>query len=135
MTAWKVTLLATQWLLLSVQSAPSQKCLTFTASIPPHCLSTARFPLAYQQLFLPPKEFDRDYNGHLKIEHMRPDEIDRQCGSAVKPGNRALACARRADIENCTIYIMFENYLRELGWNYEIVFRHERGHCLGWHHD
>jgi hypothetical protein len=33
---------------------------------------------------LPPKEFDHEYDGELKIKHMIPEDIYRLCSSAVK---------------------------------------------------
>jgi hypothetical protein len=30
---------------------------------------------------------------------------------------------------------MFEGDLNRLGWDYNIVLRHELGHCNGWHHN
>ena len=116
MTAWKVTLLATQWLLLSTQSVP--------------------LDVKWEQGVLPPKEFDHEYDGELKIQHMIAEDIDELCRGAVRDGQRALACTRAfyGNPKSCTIYMMTEDDLARLGWNYNIVLRHELGHCNGWHH-
>src|SRR5262245_55481333 len=142
MTAWKVTLLATQWLLISTQAAPSQKCLTTTASIPPHCMS-AKVPIDLQRrLILPPKEFDHDFDGRLDIRHGSVDEIRSRCAMAIKDDfdRPALACAAPpplgiGDPKTCTVYMMFEGDYVRLGWDYSLILRHEIGHCNGGRHD
>jgi hypothetical protein len=86
---------------------------------------------------LPPSEFDREYDGELEIIHKIPEDIYRTCQSAVRNGHRALACSRAflGNPKACTIYMMTENELARLGWDYNIVLRHELGHCQGWKHD
>src|SRR5262245_24835191 len=144
MTAWKTTLLATQWLLLSAQSIPPDVNVDWT---PPLKAKPYQFPMAFQERQLPPKEFDHKYDGELTIKYMIAEDIYRECRSAVKPGQgRPLACARRfleqppsstfpmGMPKSCTIYMMTRDELENLGWSYDIVMRHEIGHCNGWHH-
>src|SRR5215813_11864902 len=142
MTAWKTTLLATQWLLLSTQSIQP---VDWTPPLNP---KSYQYPMAVQEKQLPPKEFDREYDGKLIIKYMIQEDIDRECRLGVKPGGgRPLACARAFREESpssifpwglpksCTIYMMTETAYARLGWSYDIILRHEIGHCNGWHHE
>jgi len=95
-----------------------------------------QLPMAYQQQMLPPKEFDHEYDGELTIKYLIPQDIRRLCNPALKTkGQNALACTR-ADFapKRCTIYMMTAQELERLGWTYDIVLRHETGHCNGWSH-
>jgi len=131
MTTWKITLLATQWLLLSAQTIPDSQRIP---SINPQPM----LPMALQEQILPPKQFDRDYDGELELHHMSAQDVIRICGPAVKtPGRQAIACARAfLGVPNrCIVFIMTESELARRGWSYDIILRHELGHCHGWHHD
>ena len=133
MTAWKVTLLATQWLLLSAQSIPPDANMWDWT---PRSEKPYQFPMAFQERLLPPKEFDHKYDGELTIKYMIPEDIHRLCNPALNvKGQQALACTR-ADFKpnRCTIYMMTAQELEKRGWSYDIVLRHEIGHCNGWHH-
>jgi hypothetical protein len=135
MTAWKVTLLATQWLLLSTAQS-AEWDWTMRPDNKPY-----QFPRAFQERVLPPKEFDHEYDGELTIKYMIPEDIDAQCRSAKRASgstaNRSLACtwAQQVPTKKCTIWMMTLPTLARLGWDYNIVLRHEIGHCNGWHHD
>jgi hypothetical protein len=47
-----------------------------------------------------------------------------------------LACATRIGTNSCRIVIANDDILQLGPWSYEVVFRHERGHCHSWpaHH-
>ena len=133
MTAWKITLLATQWLLLSAQTISPDVDWT-----PPLKPKHYQYPMAVQERILPPKEFDHEYDGTLTIKYMIKEDIQRECRLGIKPGGGpALACARRNynGPGTCTIWMMPKDDLERLGWSYDIVLRHEIGHCNGWHHE
>jgi hypothetical protein len=55
----------------------------------------------------------------------------------LNPGGQlGHGCARRLlGGATCIIYILNDNGLQAIRWDYEIVLRHERGYCNGWHHD
>ena len=135
MTAWKVTLLATQWLLLSAQTIPPNANITDWTPRPD--AKPYQLPMAYQQQMLPPKEFDHEYDGELTIKYMIPQDIHRLCNPALNTkGQNALACtsAFQGAPKRCTIYMMTAQELEHRGWSYDIVLRHELGHCNGWYH-
>ena len=131
MTAWKVTLLATQWLLLSAQTIPPDV-------IEPPLKPRPLYPMALQELMLPPKEFDHEYDGKLIIQYYSAEDIYHLCRNAVqqRPG-RPMACAYRNWVGpgTCRIHMMPRDEIEKYGWSYDIVLRHEIGHCNGWHHN
>jgi hypothetical protein len=53
------------------------------------------------------------------------------------PDHRAVGCsqAKLTPPRKCTVWIMTDEELRKAGWDYNIVLRHEIGHCNGWRHD
>jgi hypothetical protein len=129
MTKWKIALLATQWLLLSAQAIPEpyRKPRPLTPDY-------VKYLRAYNHL--PPVEFDYTFEGELKIVRGTQSDLRAACPNAFKPGNIAIGCARRMlGGASCIIYMLNDNGLQSIGFDYEIVFRHEQGHCNGWHHD
>ena len=127
MTTWKVTLLATQWLLLSTQAVPE-----------PYYNGRSLTPRYVEYLrsisILPPLEFDHEYKGELKIVRGTQDDLRAACPNMFRPENNAIGCAPRPLGGVCTIYILDDKGLQSIGWDYEIVVRHERAHCNGWNH-
>jgi hypothetical protein len=84
--------------------------------------------------FLPPKQFDKSYNGTGALIIMRaaPEDIARHCNSER---TALLGCAVGSrNRDHCTIYIADDEALKKYNQDYEIVYRHERGHCNGWSH-
>jgi len=129
MTAWKTTLLATQWLLLSAQTIPPDVNTQWDWN-PPLNPKPKLLPMVLQEQVLPPKEFDHKYDGELTIKYMIPEDIWRQCRAAMKPGNGPpLACTRAflGAPKTCTIWMMTGAELNKRGWSYDIVLRHEIG--------
>ena len=135
MTAWKLSLLATLCLLLPAQSIPPNANMWDWT---PRPQKPYQLPMAYQEKLLPPEEFDHEYDGELTIKYMTPDDIHRLCNPAlnVKNGQQALACTRAflSLPKSCIIYMMTAQELEKRGWSYDIVLRHETGHCNGWVH-
>lgn len=125
MTVRNVTLVAALTLLiLAVQ--------TISNSLP-----AQQYPMAYQERVLPPAQYDHDYDGELIIRHMSEREIYEQCRTAARDGyGKPFACSRAflGEPKRCFVYMMIESDLAKLGWNYNIVMRHELGHCNGWKH-
>jgi hypothetical protein len=80
-------------------------------------------------IILPPDEFDRDYTGEMTIK--RGDELDMKI--ACK-GISMTGCTYRWNDERCVVYIANDDVLNKHYLSYDAVFRHERAHCLGWHH-
>src|SRR5262249_5805108 len=127
LTAWKITLLATQWLLLSAQTLPEPYYR-------PRPLTPDYVEYLRSRNYLPPAEFDREYKGELKIVRGSQQELRAACPNSFKPGNNAIGCAKRIFDVMCTIYILNDAGLQSIGWDIEIVVRHERAHCNGWKH-
>jgi hypothetical protein len=86
--------------------------------------------------YLPPEEFDHEYKGELKIVRGTEQDLRKACPNTFKPGNHAIGCTYRfLGGASCTIYIVNDNVLQSINWDIEIVLRHERAHCNGWHHE
>ena len=86
--------------------------------------------------FLPPPQFDRPYEGELKIVRGTQADLRAACPSSFKLGNHAIGCMQlHLQGMPCIIYILNDIGLQAIGWDYDIVLRHERGHCNGWKHD
>ena len=61
----------------------------------------------------------------------------RSCRTAkVKPGATPLGCTRAYLTlpRKCTIWLLTDEDAKRLGWDINILLRHEIGHCNGWHH-
>jgi hypothetical protein len=84
---------------------------------------------------LPPAEFDHPYNGALYIVRGTQKELRAARPTSFRSQTSlALGCRPHLDADGCTIYIAHDADLALGGLNYDIVFRHERAHCLGWWH-
>jgi hypothetical protein len=128
MTAWKITLLAAQWLLLSTQSIHP----IVEGAQPP---KYPQQPMALQEQMLPPKEFDHHYDGELNLTYLSEKEIQVKCWPARRTSTMLIACTRAYTIpKRCEVWMMAKDDLDRLGWNHEIIMRHELAHCNGWKH-
>jgi hypothetical protein len=90
-------------------------------------------PVASPPVGLPPIEYDKPFTGPLTV--LRPQseaEVIVICGD-VSPAGYRIACAI-PDLAgaSCVIVIREDAAIRAAGFNPEIVFRHEVGHCHGW---
>ena len=128
MTAFKVTLLATQWLLLSVQALPE----TYFGG---RQLTPAYVEYLRGISILPPPEFDHVFKGELTVKRGTQNDLRSACPNSFDPSRPALGCAKRLlDGQICVVYILNDIGLQMTGWDYEIVLRHEVAHCNGWRH-
>jgi len=82
---------------------------------------------AEQEKLLPPAEYDYHYEGILFVHRAPMDKMD--CNP------KRLACAKVwQDKPICSIWIASDDDLKRYGYDYDIVLRHELGHCNGWRH-
>ena len=82
-----------------------------------------------QKDLLPPEEFDRAFTGRLFATRVNADKLKDVCPSTTKDG-----CSYRIGTQICTMYIVNDDVLHSHGYNYNLVYRHERAHCNGWRH-
>jgi hypothetical protein len=83
---------------------------------------------------IPPAEYDRPYTGQLTITRGDAKTMKEVCPKTAFP--ITLGCAHRytkgGEDYSCHVYIAEDDILRPTGWSYNLVLRHELGHCLGW---
>ncbi len=85
--------------------------------------------------FLPPVEYDHPYKKPLTIA--RGNEATMKAICPIVPlFPTPLGCSIRYTIagkdHSCHIYIAEDEILKQTGWPYELVLRHEIGHCNSW---
>ena len=80
------------------------------------------------QMYLPPAEFDRHYDGKLTVETVTSERLRTQCANATQS---SLGCAFPGP-NRCRIILVDEASIRAVGWTLEGMLRHERAHCNGW---
>jgi hypothetical protein len=86
---------------------------------------------------LPPLEYDRPYSGTLTIERGDKDFMEKNCPKSplfVIP----VACAyfpNGPSVPQCHIIIANDDILKQMQRPYNLVLRHEVGHCNGWPKD
>ena len=78
----------------------------------------------------PPEEFNRDYTGRLELSRGDDKYVLLHCA-----GKSELGCAYRMTDETCFVWIANSDVLKRHGLSFNAVYRHERAHCLGWHHE
>jgi hypothetical protein len=80
---------------------------------------------------LPPPEYDYPFRGQL-IAVRKPAELMKEiCPRTILP--TTLACAVRFNEGKACVVIIGDDALIEKGpWPYDIILRHEVGHCNGW---
>jgi hypothetical protein len=93
--------------------------------------------LAERLRLVPPQEYDHEYTGTLRIIRTTQTGVWMACQDKFKSVDQAIGCAdaKLTEPRACVIWIVNDSVLEKLGWDYDIVFRHERGHCNGWRHD
>jgi hypothetical protein len=90
---------------------------------------------------LPPVEYDKSFAGIYHEIRGTAEFMARKCPKTPWPVT--LGCAihnTQRDSEErvvtpateCVVYIATDDILKQAGWTYEVVMRHERGHCNGW---
>ena len=142
-----ITLVAAVIIILSARAQPDSLIKpTWNGGPPEPYLKPKQFSPTYIEWLrsknhLPPEEFDHEYKGQLTVIRGTQDDLRAACAGAFKPGYSAIGCAKRRfdgaffDADACTVYIVNDAALRSLNWDYEVVLRHERAHCNGWHHE
>src|SRR5262245_61905275 len=78
---------------------------------------------------LPPLEYDHPYKSKLNVVTAGAAVMRRACPRSSMP--ITLACSY-AEKDECLIIMLEDNLIVRSGWTPEIVYRHERGHCLFW---
>jgi hypothetical protein len=76
---------------------------------------------------IPPDEFDHEYAGTMVITRVDAEGIKTNCPS----GKTKIGCALGYGT-SCYVFIATDDILGLLP--YELIYRHERAHCNGWHH-
>jgi hypothetical protein len=85
---------------------------------------------AHEILMLPPKEFDHEYSGKMHLNRVTLDGIRKQCPRMqVRPGYIRPGCAVLYGGDACVVYIVDDDVLKSIGWEYDLIYRHERAHC------
>jgi hypothetical protein len=90
--------------------------------------SQPQLPLEFQQLYLPPAQYDHRYDGVLTVLRTIPSMIMREC--THQPNRFPIGCAQVRD-GKCLIWILTDEELEKIGWNFDTVYRHEIAHCNG----
>jgi len=70
--------------------------------------------------YLPPSEYDHEYDGFLQLEIVSPESVKFWCGQ------QAIACSMAFD-KTCVVYLPDKSTIPR-----DILMRHELGHCNGW---
>jgi hypothetical protein len=94
-------------------------------------------------LLLPPAAYDRPFDGYQEVVRPKTEqELREQCdGAKFGPTLGPMACSmklvnRKApSLKGCRIVINSDEYLKKYGIPYDVVLRHELGHCNGWPSD
>src|SRR5262249_47462189 len=83
--------------------------------------------------FLPPEEFDHEYHGTLTVFPI----IDPTMLNFPRGCRTTVSCAYRdwRGPNTCAIWIADREEIERQGYSYDLVYRHEIGHCNGWHHN
>src|SRR5262245_38051904 len=87
-------------------------------------------------LTMPPVEYDHPYEGELILRREDEPTVRERCRHQMIPGNVALACSQRWSVGKCQVWIVTDDVIalhaKPRGWTYEMILRHEIGHCNGW---
>ena len=80
---------------------------------------------------MPPSEFDHDYTGRMVVQRVDEAGIRDACKGMTQTG----CTYHTAGSESCFVWIVYDDILNYQQYSYDVVYRHERAHCNGWHHD
>jgi len=84
---------------------------------------------------LPPEEFDHPFDGTVSVWIVTQDHIRRHhCPRAKFSMGVALACSQKI-AGTCYIFKVPDDEIKQIGFDPDIVMRHEIGHCNGWGSD
>ena len=97
-------------------------------------INDIRTPVAEtgNQLTEPPKEYDHEYyRGKLIVKRTDERGIKLECWTQSLTGCAFFVGEQNQD---CLVWIVNDDVLSYQRLSYDVVFRHERAHCNGWHH-
>jgi hypothetical protein len=81
--------------------------------------------------FLPPIEYDQPYQGHMVV--IRGDKAQMVGLCPKTPMPITLGCAIHVgEGRGCIVVIANDEILKRTPWSYDMVWRHENGHCQNW---
>jgi hypothetical protein len=89
-----------------------------------------------ETVIAPPAEYDKPFVGKLE-EFIINDrkELKDLCWGRLGCAIRRLTTSEISGlVYDCRIYLPAEELIREYGWTFEIIRRHEIAHCNGWVH-
>jgi hypothetical protein len=90
-------------------------------------------------LMLPPPEYDKPFTGEIVLIRANRERMEIACPKSLYP--LTIGCATRyppawsRDGKDylCVVIILNDELLKEVSpWSYEVIWRHEIGHCNGW---
>jgi hypothetical protein len=88
---------------------------------------------------LPPVEYDKPFTGALILRRVNREQMKIMCPKSMYP--LTLGCATlyppawglNGDKYVCIVIILEDEILNQISpWSYDILWRHEMGHCNGW---
>jgi len=78
---------------------------------------------------LPPAEYDKPYTGKLKTIRGDAFVMKVLCPKTSQP--ITLGCSWMGNGE-CVVVVADDGLIYDSGWSPMVIWRHERGHCIGW---
>src|SRR5262249_46223249 len=98
------------------------------------CVRVHGQDLSKYRTLIPPAEYDRPYKGALTVHVNQLQQNMLQAGQCklAFPGQFLFACNTIRPGYGCTIWMAPESEIVARGLTWELVMRHEIGHCNGW---
>jgi hypothetical protein len=97
-----------------------------------------KLPPTRDPWIMPPPEFDHEYGGDIVVKRTDEAGIKVQCRAPTNTGcafrKRECWSTKCDGDETCLVWIVYDDILNYQRMSYDVVFRHERAHCNGWHH-
>jgi hypothetical protein len=91
-----------------------------------------KFPEVVRHWALPPLKYDHEFAGELILKRGTSTEVTAWCFR----DHPVIGCAApRNGGASCEVWIITDEELEKRKISWDIVFRHEQGHCNGWKHD
>ena len=88
---------------------------------------------------LPPPEYDKPYP-NMNIFHLEFEHLQNVCSADGKypapDGYEFSGCASLLNDNKgtCNVFVVTKEKAKERGIDYDMLIRHEQGHCNGWVH-
>ena len=110
-----------------------KRALALLAFLPIATHADDKLPTPFNSKPLPPVEYDRPYDGPGQMVILRvSDNAMSLCPKTVFPVT--LACTIKL-ANGCLVLMAKKETIEAVGWNEDIIKRHERAHCNGWPHE